>query len=183
MNSYRKAFWVTMVIFGLLMLACVTINIYFPAEKVESAAKEIVNEIRGPSEEGDKQNFRKNEEHSLVLKTLLALSCSSAYAENITEVSNPTIRALKDRMKARYSQLRPYYQKGILKEGDDGYVTLESDASLNLKEKRDLKNLVSAENQDRRALYAEVAKALKIDPNQTEKVAEIFAKEWQKTVR
>ena len=29
------------------LAACVTINIYFPAEKVESVAGEIVNDIRG----------------------------------------------------------------------------------------------------------------------------------------
>ena len=29
------------------ILACVTINIYFPAEKVEAVAGEIVNEVRG----------------------------------------------------------------------------------------------------------------------------------------
>ncbi|UCH19598.1 MAG: hypothetical protein JSU83_13535 [Deltaproteobacteria bacterium] len=35
----------------LLIFACVTINIYFPAEKVESVAGEIVEDIRGPNPE------------------------------------------------------------------------------------------------------------------------------------
>ena len=52
-----------------------------------------------------------------------------------------------------------------------------------MKEKRDLKSLVEAENRYRKQLYAEVAKALKIDASQINKVAEIFAKEWQKSVR
>ncbi len=56
------------------------------------------------------------------------------------------------------------------------------DKDLNLKEKRDLKNLVEAENKDRKRLYAEVAKALDIDPSQTEKVAKIFADKWQESV-
>jgi len=54
---------------------------------------------------------------------------------------------------------------------------------LGLKEKRDLNNLVTAENNDRKTLYEEVAKALKIDPGQIGKVAEIFAKEWQRSVK
>jgi hypothetical protein len=54
---------------------------------------------------------------------------------------------------------------------------------LNLKEKRDLNGLVDAENSDRKTLYSEVAKALKIDPGQIGRIAGIFAKEWQKPVR
>jgi hypothetical protein len=42
---------------------------------------------------------------------------------------------------------------------------------------------VDAENKDRRVLYQEVAKALKIDPAQTDRVATIFAKEWQKSLQ
>ena len=65
-------------------------------------------------------------------------------------------------------------------EGDDGYLSIAKTGGLGLKEKRDLTSLVRAENDDRKALYHEVAKALKIDESQTSKVAEIFAKEWQK---
>jgi uncharacterized protein YdbL (DUF1318 family) len=54
---------------------------------------------------------------------------------------------------------------------------------MDIKDKRTLRNLVSAENKDRRQLYSEVAKALNIDPAQVDKVAAIFAKEWQKSVR
>ena len=42
---------------------------------------------------------------------------------------------------------------------------------------------MDAENIDRKTLYAEVAQALKIDDSQIGRVAEIFAKEWQKPVR
>jgi hypothetical protein len=42
---------------------------------------------------------------------------------------------------------------------------------------------VAAENGDRRKLYGEIAKAMKIDPSQVGRIGEIFAKEWQKPVR
>jgi uncharacterized protein YdbL (DUF1318 family) len=71
----------------------------------------------------------------------------------------------------------------MLKEGNDGYLSVGTTQGLGLKQKRDLKNLVSAENADRKKLYAEVAKALKIDSSQIKKVAEIFAKEWKKSVK
>ena len=79
--------------------------------------------------------------------------------------------------------MKAFYQQGILNEGSDGYLSVGDTGGLNLKEKRDLKGLVDAENSDRKTLYAEVAKALNIDPGQIDKVAEIFAKEWQKPVR
>ncbi len=181
MISYPKAFWGTIFVFALSMFACITINIYFPAEKVESAAKEIVNEIRGSGDD-EKEEILKDENQSLLLKTFLALSCSHAFAGEITEVSNPTIRALKERMKTRFAQMKPYYLNGMLKEGDDGYVMLKSTEGLGLKERRDLKNFVGAENEDRRTLYEEISKALKIDAGQIKQVAEIFAKEWQDTL-
>jgi len=166
---------------ALTVFACVTINIYFPAEKVESAAEDIVNDIRGnkPSQDG-----AQSEKHTeLARKIRLAFSPAVAWAEDETTVSNPTIRSLKEKMKTRFKALTPFYQKGALNDGDDGYLSIVNADGLSLKEKRDLTILVDAENSDRRTLYAEVAKALKIDPGQIDRIAEIFAKEWQKPVR
>ena len=181
MKTYRKTLWMTTSLFSLFIFACVTINIYFPAEKVESVAGEIVDEIRGQKPVKKENTIRKDK--SLLRETLLAFLCPHAFADEALTVSNPTIRALKQQMKTRYAQMRPYYQKGVLMEGDNGYVSLGDTAGLGLKDKRDLNSLVNAENADRRILYAEIAKALKIDPSQVNRIAEIFAKEWQRPVR
>ena len=181
MKTYRKTLWMTTSLFSLFIFACVTINIYFPAEKVESVAGEIVDEIRGEKPVKKENTIRKDK--SLLRETLLAFLCPHAFADEALTVSNPTIRALKQQMKTRYAQMRPYYQKGVLMEGDNGYVSLGDTAGLGLKDKRDLNSLVNAENADRRILYAEIAKALKIDPSQVNRIAEIFAKEWQRPVR
>ena len=171
---------------ALLMLvaigSCVTINIYFPAEKVESVAGEIVKEIRGKKSDAD-QPPGKDKQSALTGKWLFACGPSTAWADDVTDVSNPTIRALKERMKARYAQMQTYYQQGYLTEGNDGLVSIAKTDGLNLKQQRDLKGFVEAENNDRRQLYDAVAKALNIDPSQINRVSEIFAKEWQKTVR
>ena len=79
--------------------------------------------------------------------------------------------------------MKSFYQNGLLKDGNDGYVGIAKAEGLGLKKKRDTKALVDAENNDRRQLYQEVAKAMNIDPSQMNQVAEIFAKEWQKSVR
>lgn len=173
--------WMAMVFAMIALFACVTINIYFPAEKVESVAGEIVNDIRGKKPD-QKENQSKNDGVFLP-EIRISLALSSAWAQDVTTVSNPTIRALKEKMKARFQALKPYYQKGALKEGGNGYLSVADTGGLNLKEKRDLNGLVDAENSDRRTLYSEVAKALKIDPGQVDRIAGIFAKEWQKPVR
>jgi len=183
MKFSRKTLWIAILFSSILIFACVTINIYFPAEKVEAVAGEIVDEIRGKKDIDKGKSMKKEKSSLLREKTVLALTISYAWAEEVTSVSNPTIRALKGRMKARYVQMKPYYQKGVLIENDNGYVSLGKPKGLSLKKKRDLKNLIDAENKDRQILYKEVSKALKIDPSQTNKVAEIFAKEWKKPVR
>ena len=162
--------------------ACVTINIYFPAEKVESVAGKIVHDIRGEKEEKETQP-KGDKQSALAILIAQMLSPSTAYAQEVTDVSNPTIRGLKEKMKARYPAMKPYYQNGTLKEGNDGYAGIAKAKGLGLKKKRDIKALVDAENKDRRQLYQEVAKAMNIDPNQMNQVAEIFAKEWQKSVK
>ena len=168
----------------LSMGACVTINIYFPAEKVEAVAGEIVQEVRGLQPEKDTDAPPKNKSSSLQRPTLVASLVATAWAaEDVTTISNPTIRALKQQMKDRYPLLKPHFKSGVMQEGADGYVALANAGALNLKDKRDVTSLVDAENKDRRVLYQEVAKALKIDPAQTDRVATIFAKEWQKSLQ
>ncbi len=181
MKPHRKTMGIAAALGTLMVFACVTINIYFPAEKVKSVAGEIVKDIRG-QEEGKGTPAPEQQKDSLLRRTLLAFSGGVAWAEEVTTVSNPTIRALKARMKARFGRMRPYFQKGILREGDDGYVSVGDTGGLGLRERRNVKSLVAAENEDRRSLYAEVARALKIDPGQVDKVATIFAREWQKSV-
>jgi uncharacterized protein len=181
-RTYLKSGLLMVLVLVLPILACVTINIYFPAEKVESVAGEIVNEVRG-QKEGAKQPPAKGDGSSLLRDILMALSPSPAWAQDETSVSNPTIRALKDQLKSNYAQMKPYYDKGMLVEGGNGHVSQGNTGGLGLKEKRDLNSLVDVENRTRSQLYAEVAKALKIDPSQVGKVAEIFAREWQKPAR
>jgi uncharacterized protein YdbL (DUF1318 family) len=181
MKMFQKPVWMAAAFGMITLFACVTINIYFPAEKVESVAGDIVNDIRGKKPD-QKGNQSKNDEGFLT-EIRIVLSPASAWAEDVTTVSNPTIRALNEKMKTRFQALKPYYQKGILKEGGNGYLSVADTGGLNLKEKRDLNSLVDAENSDRQTLYREVAKALKIDLGQIDRIAGIFAKEWQKPVR
>jgi uncharacterized protein len=178
MERVSRLMGVFLFAFAVGVWGCVTVNIYFPAEKVESVAGEIVKDVRG-----DDVTPSTDDKSSQWKQRLLALFFSTAHAQEVTTVSNPTIRALKEKLKSNYQQMKPFYEKGMVREGNDGYVTAIQAEGLSLKDRRELNSLVDAENQHRRQLYAEVARALSIDPGQVNKVAEIFAREWQKSVR
>ena len=175
MKKHEKPLLTVIVSIMLCIFACVTVNIYFPAEKVESVAEDIVGEIRG--QEAEKPP--KDNNTSFLQRTLVALTCSIAWAEDAVNVSNATIRALKEQMKNRFAQMKPYYKQGRLVEGDNGYLSEGNTEGLSLKEKRDLKGLINAENKDRARLYSEVAKAMDIDASQVDRIARIFAKQWK----
>lgn len=182
MRIHNISFRVVVFLLILFLIACVTINIYFPAERVESVAEEIVEDIRGLKPQ-ENEELKKKQQGLLIEEKLKALLFSVAWADDVTTVSNPTIRALKERMKARFVQMKPYFLEGRLKEGDDGYVSLGNVDGLDLKSRRNLKNFVEAENKDRKSLYQEIGSALKIDPAQTNKIGAIFAKEWKKSLQ
>ncbi len=182
----KDARWTPRVLVLLLtmgLLSCVTINIYFPAEQVEKAAEDIVGEIRKQSQDQEKPPAKPDKESSLPWIHRWIFSVRSAYAAQETVVSNAAIRQLKSRLARHDSQLSPYFQRGVLGEGADGYVVILNAGALSIKERAALRRLVNMVNADRRALYEEVARALNVNLNQVGRIAQVFAKEWQRTAR
>jgi uncharacterized protein YdbL (DUF1318 family) len=163
----------------LFVLACITVNIYFPEATVKQAAAEIVDEIR--KTEGEK----KAPEAAAALPALREAGpftlVPAAFAQEATSVSTPAIRALKESMKARFPLLKPYFDAGQIGETNNGLLDVRDEAGLNLQAKAALRNAVRDENGDRTKLYAEVAKALNIEAGQVEKIQKIFAEEWAKS--
>ena len=163
----------------LFVLACITVNIYFPEATVKQAAAEIVDEIR-------KTDTEKKAPDALTVlpepQRAPAFSfVPAAYAQEATNVSTPAIRALKDSMKARFPTLKPYVDSGNIGETNKGQIEVRDETGLNLQAKSALRNAVKDENADRSKLYAEVAKALNIEASQIEKIEKIFAVEWAKS--
>jgi len=166
----------------LFLVSCLTINIYFPEAEIQKTADEIVKEIRKSEEEKkeDKENV------SGVGKAQKILSdrgnsfslIPAAYAQEEVKVSTPKIRALKQSLKERFRELRSFFDKGNVGETNDGFIRIRDESGLNLKEKARLRNLEKDENNDRRNLYSEIAKALDVDPSQIKRVRKIFAERW-----
>jgi uncharacterized protein len=160
--------------------ACVTVNIYFPAAAVERAADQIVKETWGSPAEADKTIPAPQSRRSTTSAPKLswALIRAAHAQEADINVSNPAIRALKDSIKRRSETLKPYMDRGNIGIGRDGLLALRNADGLNLKERAEAQQSLDAENRDREALYAEIAKANNIDKGSIPKIKEIFAKSW-----
>ena len=161
------------IIFSLfvLIIACVTINIYFPEAAVQKTAEEIVDEVRKSEEEG-----KKKQEMDIV-QTSFSLF-PTAYAQEEERVSSPKIRALKESLKEKEPLLRPFFDQGNIGEANDGFIQIRSEDNLSLKEKADVRRLAKDVNGNRESLYTEVAKALSIEESQIARIQKIFAKSW-----
>ena len=177
------------IVAALVVIAgCVTVNIYFPAAKVEKTAEKIVDEVyqekkdTAPPEQPEQKGKPQSLNEGGVPRRLASLEWlgpAPAHAEEATTVSNAAIRALKDQIGRRHQELLPYYQQGQVGINKDGYLEVRDTGGLALPQVAALKRLVDADNAARRQLYDEVAKALGLKPGQVAQVQQIFAKQWR----
>lgn len=169
----------------ILFFSCVTINIYFPEATVKKIADEIVEEVRKTDEKKKDEVKKVNieaENRLIQAKTFSLVPAAYAQEEEIT-VSNPKIRALKEAIKERFAKFERFYDNGHVGEANDGLVQVREEGALSLKDRAELRSLVKEENEDRKNLYNEVARALEIDSNQIPRVQKIFANSWIEKAR
>ncbi|KIH78020.1 Protein of unknown function [Geoalkalibacter ferrihydriticus] len=160
---------------GLALLAaaaCVTINIYFPAEELRGAADQIVHEVWGERSTpqppaGERGSF---------LKWLPGPA--TAYAAQDINVSTPEIRAVKESMKERSERLFPFLDTGHVGISADGLLKVRRTDGLDLRTRGEVNRLVGEENTDRQRLYREIARANGF-PDRVHEVQSIFADSWR----
>jgi uncharacterized protein YdbL (DUF1318 family) len=166
-----------MLFWGLtLLMACVTVNVYFPAKEVEKRAGDIVDDIRreqpAPTAPAAPQ--------SLLTPFPGGWSFTgTAWAQK--EPESPAVAALKKQIRERFPRLAPLFQKGAVGENNQGWLEIRDLNNLSPAEKNEVKPLVDSENRDRRALYLEVAKSMNVSPDQLIQVQRIFAEKWQQS--
>jgi uncharacterized protein YdbL (DUF1318 family) len=166
----------------ILLVSCVTVNIYFPAAAIQKAADQIVDDVRKVPEQKPepKPEHAPDKQSLLGWLRIVSVGPSPAHAAAVdVNVSTPAIRGLKAAMANRFPQLQPLYAKGGIGETNDGLITVRDTAALSLKEKADVNRLVDEENKDRRALYAEIVKANNLAPAQLPEVQRLFANSWR----
>lgn len=183
----------------IVLSACVTINVYFPAAAAEKAADRIIEDVWGPApaKPGAKNG---NEQSSVttpdevtaprtralprVPKVLLAAAGSAldfliapANAQADLNISTPAIRQLTQSMEARHAQLKKYYDSGAVGLMQDGLVGVRDQNLIPLPERNTARKLVADENADRSNLYKEIATA-NGHPEWEPDIRSTFAERW-----
>lgn len=172
----------------LMLAACVTVNVYFPAAAAERAADTIIKDIYGSApgtEKGeekpadDKSSGQINTGGALNLSgKMLELIVPTAQAQppDIT-ISTPAIAKLQSSMRDRHPRLAPFYQSGAVGLTGDGLLAVRDIAAVPLGDRNKLKRLVAEENRDRNALYSAIAQA-NGHPEWEREIRRIFASRW-----
>lgn len=157
--------------------ACVTVNIYFPAEAVRKAADEIVDDVY---KKGTEQPTDTKPEGSLSVPfTLAGLLIDTAWAQVDINISTPAIRAIRSSIEARFGQIKPYYDGGNIGITNRGYIEIRNQTGLDVGAVGNLRGLVDAENADRRRLYQEIASANGLGSENVPSIEKEFAASWQ----
>jgi len=184
----RKFGWALSTLF---LAACVTINIYFPAAEAEEAARTIVRDVleeavpdAAPMEtpvpqEGQPQSGSDARYRFLwIAGMLMEVSVGTVQAADADiNIDTPAINSLRASLGKRAAALASYYRSGAVGFDLNGGVTLRDPAAVPLKDRNQVKKLVADENQDRNALYREVARA-NGHPEWEADIRKTFARVW-----
>ncbi len=172
---------------SVLIAACVTINVYFPAAAAEKAADKIIEDVWGKDQapaatpESDKTSSLAPGDAKQVLLAaagaVLDFVIPAAHAQADLDISTPEIRAITASMEGRHGSLSKYYGSGAIGLTADGMVEVRDQNAIPLPERNQARQLVAEENKDRAALYASIAKA-NGHPEWETDIRETFAKRW-----
>lgn len=185
MRSFRNT--ATALITALVISACVTINVYFPAVAAERAADRIINDVWGedqqhqqpPSEQSPQSSAPDSATERLTAFAMgtLSLFIPTAQAQPNFDISSPAIKSLTQSMEQRHSQLKSAYDAGAIGLTQKGLIEIRDQSAIPLQQRNSLRKLVSDENADRNALYREIALANK-QPDWENDIRSTFARRW-----
>jgi hypothetical protein len=85
-------------------------------------------------------------------------------------------------MRARHEQIRPYLDMGAVGVTANGLFSVRDAGAVPLAQRQTLNALVAADNQDRNALYAEIANA-NGHPEWQAEIRNTFAQRWMQRAR
>ena len=180
----RKVAVTMLALISLYVVACVTINVYFPEAAAVQAADRIIDKVRGPETDGN-TSFVPSGEHRDV-PVLLAIArgvtsflISDANAQGNVDFDKPSPekQALENALASRFPSLRPYLNSGAIGLTDAGLLEFRDRNLVPLKDRNSVVQLVAAQNNDWNALYAEIAK-LNGHPEWQDSIRATFAERW-----
>jgi uncharacterized protein YdbL (DUF1318 family) len=181
---------------AVLVTACVTINVYFPAAEAKEAAKEFVEKVIGedaktPAPEGSDKPGGQSAmltpaqawQARIDWLSLVGIGSARAQSQPDITLKTPAIQAIQARMAARFdSELRDAFDAGALGFAGDGTIVVRDAAKLALKDRVAVNQAVADDNRDRKAVYREVAVA-NGHPEWESQIREVFARQWIASAR
>ncbi len=163
---------------ALVLTACVTINVYFPAAAAEKAADRIIDEVWGEDARPSAEPSSRAPAPGPVLAAALAWLVPAAHAQGANiDISSPAIDALTASMQARHAQLSPLFDDGVIGVTDEALVAVRDAKAVPLASRQEVNRLVADENRDRNALYREIARA-NGHPEWEAEIRSTFARRW-----
>jgi uncharacterized protein YdbL (DUF1318 family) len=113
----------------------------------------------------------------ILLAALTLGVVGGALAQANLEINTPAIASLQASMQQRHAQLAGFYASGAVGLTRDGNVALRDANAVPLAQRQQVNSLVAAENQDRAALYREIARA-NGKPEWESDIRATFAQRW-----
>lgn len=179
--------WLGIPVAGALLLsACVTINVYFPAAEAKEAAREFVEKVIDqadkvevkPAPAGGGGMAMLGRRFDFDPWMLVGIGSAHAQSEPDITIKTPAIQAIQARMESRFdASLRGGFDSGALGFTADGMVAVRDAGKLELKDRVAVNAAVADDNRDRKAVYREIAVA-NGHPEWEAQIREVFARQW-----
>jgi len=167
-----------------ILVACVTINVYFPEAAAVEAADRIIDKVRGEDAAEPTSSLRPDngDQPSVLLAMVGSVSrllISDAEAQDAVDFDKPSPEktALENSLAARFPSLRPFLDSGAIGLADSGLLEIRDRNLVPLKDRNTVLQLVAAQNNDWNALYAEIAR-LNGHPEWQDSIRRTFAERW-----
>jgi uncharacterized protein YdbL (DUF1318 family) len=177
----------------LALVACITINVYFPEEAIRDLSQQIEAEVQeqatgepAPSEPAPEPTSPPAEGGPLA--AILSLGASTAWADQeavpAPEITNPAIRTIIASRADRLEELNRWKATGVVGETNRALVEIRDLSAVpGLKERADLQRLVRAENADREQLFREIAAAKNVELSQLDRIRATYAETLRANAR
>ncbi|MFD1299148.1 DUF1318 domain-containing protein [Lysobacter gummosus] len=191
--------WMGVPVAAVMLTACVTINVYFPAAEAKEAAKEFVEKVIGDQpqmqapevpKEGGKPgggggnaflSSPKLEWGQLASRidwlSLAGIGSAQAQSPDIS-IKTPAIQAIQSRMAQRFDgQLRAHFDSGALGFASNGTVSVRDASKIPLSDRVGVNQAVADQGRDSAAVYREIAVA-NGHPEWEAQIRQVFARQW-----
>ena len=186
--------WMGVPVAAVLVTACVTINVYFPAAEAKEAANQFDEKVIGDESQpatpadadgGPSAMLDQSLRHlasQVDLYAMVGIGSAHAQSPDIT-IKTPAIQAIQSRMASRFdSVLRAGFDAGALGFASDGTIVVRDAAKLELRDRVRIQQAVAEDNRDRNAVYREVAVA-NGHPEWESQIRQVFARQWIDSAR